>query len=97
MVALLADVLLPALLALLVKLHSLWRSLSGLCSTAAARLAAAMPALRPLLAALVALPPLDHIGSRPRPPTVLGVAIAEEIADDEWPVAVEVLGGLLSW
>lgn len=101
---LLSDVLLPALwalargiLALAVHAHSLLRGLGATCSAAAARTVVAAPALRPLLATLFALPPREHIGSRPRPPTILGVAVAEEVQDGDWPAAIEALGCLLAW
>ncbi|PRW05752.1 dehydrodolichyl diphosphate syntase complex subunit NUS1-like isoform X1 [Chlorella sorokiniana] len=101
---LLSDLLLPALwalarglLALVVRAHSLLRGLGTTCSAAAARTAVAAPALRPLLATLFALPPREHIGSRPRPPTILGVAVAEEVQDGDWPAAIEALGRLLAW
>ena len=85
------------LLDALIHLQSALRSLTSLCSLAAARLAAAAPALRPVLAALFSLPPRDHIGSLPQRPITLGVAIAEEVADVDWPAAVEALGRLLAW
>ena len=101
---LLSDVLLPALralayglLALAVRGHALLRALGATCSAAAARAAVAAPALRPLLAALFALPPREHIGSRPQPPAILGLAIAEEVPDTQWPAAIEALGRLLAW
>ncbi|KAL4440576.1 hypothetical protein ABPG75_003577 [Micractinium tetrahymenae] len=104
MVLLLSDLLLPVLqavayaaLGLCVRMHAALRALAALCALAAAQLAVAAPALHPLLAALVALPPREHVGSRPRPPTVLGVAVAEQIEDDQWPAAVEALGRLLAW
>lgn len=86
-----------AILALLVQLHTSWRALNDVCASAAAWLAAAVPALHPLLAAVVALPPGEHVGSRPRPPSVLGVVVAEEIGDADWASAVETLGCLLAW
>ncbi len=103
MVLLLSDLLLPALqaaayaaLGLCVRIHAALRALAALSACSAARLAAAAPALRPLLAVLFALPP-EHVGSRPRPPTVLGVAVAEQLQEDQWPAAVEALGRLLAW
>ena len=104
MAKLLSDLVLPAfqgvgyaLLTLLIRLHAAWRALAALCTAAAARLAAAAPGLRPLLAALCALPPREHLGSGPRPPTVLGVAIAEDLSGASWPAALEALGRLLAW
>lgn len=101
---LLSDVVLPALwalarglLALAACLNSLLRGLGAACSAAAARTAVAAPALRPLLAALFALPPGEHIGSRPRAPTILGVVVAEDVQDGDWPAAIEALGRLLAW
>ena len=85
------------LLTLSVHLAALRRAIAALAAGAAARAAAAVPALRPALAALCALPVVDHVGSRPRAPTVLGVAVAEEVADADWPAAVEALGRLLEW
>lgn len=85
------------LLHALVHIQFALRSLASLCSAAAARLAAAAPALRPALAALFTLPGKEHIGSRPQPPTTLGVAVAEDVADADWPAAVEALGRLLAW
>jgi len=86
-----------AILALLVQLSAAWRALNGVCASAAAWLVEALPALRPLLAAVVALPPGEHVGSRPRPPSVLGVVVAEEVGDADWASAVEALGCLLAW
>lgn len=104
MVLLLSDLLLPALqaaayaaLGLSIRIHAALRSLIALSAIATARLAAAAPALRPLLSALFALPPGEHLGSRPRPPTVLGVAVAEQLQEDQWPAAMEALGRLLGW
>lgn len=85
------------ILGLIVRLYNAWRALCSLCAEVAARLAAAAPQLRPVLAAVFALPPREHIGSRPRPPTVLGVAVAEELAQEEWPAAAAALGTLLAW
>lgn len=104
MVLLLADLVLPVLqaaayaaLGLCVQIHATLRALAALSACSAARLAAAAPALRPLLVVLFALPPREHVGSRPLPPTVLGVAVAEQVQEDQWPAAVEALGRLLAW
>lgn len=85
------------LLGSVVHLHNAWRALSTLFATAAARLAAAAPQLRPLLAAAFALPPREHIGSRPQAPAVLGVAVAEELPEEEWAAAAAALGNVLAW
>ncbi len=84
-------------LEVLVHAHSAWRAMASLCTLAAVRLAAVAPALRPLLAAFCALPHKDHIGSWPLPPSILGVAVAEEVQPASWPAAVEALGHLLAW
>lgn len=86
-----------ALLVVLVRLHAARRAMAALWTAAAARLAAAVPPLRPLLAAVCMLPPREHIGSRPRPPTVLGVVVAEELSASDWPAATDGLGVLLAW
>lgn len=93
----LAQAVTYALLTLAVHVAAAWRALTALAAGAAARAAVAVPALRPALAAVCALPVTDHVGSRPQPPTVLGVAVAEEVADADWPAAVEALGRLLEW
>ncbi|KAL4856307.1 hypothetical protein ACK3TF_003123 [Chlorella vulgaris] len=86
-----------AALTVVVRLNAARRALAALSACAAASLASAVPSLRPLLAVTIALPPIDHIGSRPRPPSVLGVAISEQIDDSNCAAAAEALGMLLSW